>query len=147
VCGLREAVQRGRLLTPQHHAVFSYSVAAPPPRPPAALTTPPAATVASSGSQCRAPAYLSNFVAMLLRAEPTNELLLTGNSSLTRTCPPPGGGPGLAAGIEGVCELAARLLFGAVDWARNIPLFPDLRTSDQVAHLVLRPGHGSGVLW
>ena len=35
-------------------------------------------------------------------------------------------------GIENVCELAARLLFSAVEWARNIPFFPDLQLSDQV---------------
>ena len=33
------------------------------------------------------------------------------------------------AGIENVCELAARLLFSAVEWARNIPFFPDLQVS------------------
>jgi hypothetical protein len=30
-------------------------------------------------------------------------------------------------GIENVCELAARLLFSAVEWARNIPFFPELQ--------------------
>lgn len=30
-------------------------------------------------------------------------------------------------GIENICELAARLLFSAVEWARNIPFFPDLQ--------------------
>ena len=32
-----------------------------------------------------------------------------------------------------MCELAARLLFSAVEWARNIPYFPDLQPLDQVA--------------
>jgi Ligand-binding domain of nuclear hormone receptor len=35
-------------------------------------------------------------------------------------------------GIENICELAARLLFSAVEWAKNIPFFPDLQLSDQV---------------
>lgn len=35
-------------------------------------------------------------------------------------------------GIENICELAARLLFSAVEWARNIPFFPDLQITDQV---------------
>jgi hypothetical protein len=39
--------------------------------------------------------------------------------------------------IENACELAARLLFSAVEWARNIPFFPDLQVTDQVALLRL----------
>lgn len=35
-------------------------------------------------------------------------------------------------GIDNICELAARLLFSAVEWARNIPFFPDLQVTDQV---------------
>lgn len=40
-------------------------------------------------------------------------------------------------GIENICELAARMLFSAVEWARNIPFFPDLQVTDQVALLRL----------
>lgn len=40
-------------------------------------------------------------------------------------------------GIENICELAARLLFSAVEWARNIPFFPDLQITDQVSLLRL----------
>lgn len=36
-------------------------------------------------------------------------------------------------GIDNICELAARLLFSAVEWARNIPFFPDLQVTDQVS--------------
>ena len=32
-----------------------------------------------------------------------------------------------SVGIDNICELAARLLFSAVEWARNIPFFPDLQ--------------------
>ncbi|XP_060899709.1 nuclear receptor subfamily 2 group F member 6-like [Labrus mixtus] len=43
----------------------------------------------------------------------------------------------LAMGIDNICELAARLLFSTVEWARNIPYFPELPVSDQVALLRL----------
>ncbi|XP_025032999.1 nuclear receptor subfamily 2 group F member 6-like [Python bivittatus] len=44
---------------------------------------------------------------------------------------------GSVMGIDNICELAARLLFSTVEWARNIPFFPDLPVSDQVALLRL----------
>ena len=62
--------------------------------------------------------YLSSFISMLLRAEPYP-------TSRFGSC-----AMGQAAnimGIENICELAARLLFSAVEWARNIPFFPDLQ--------------------
>jgi len=73
---------------------------------------------------------------MLLRAEPYPP------STSTRTCSSGGatfgsGGSGGLVGIEGICELAARLLFSAVEWARNIPFFPDLHMTDQVGLLRL----------
>ena len=34
---------------------------------------------------------------------------------------------------ESICELASRLLFSAVGWARNIPFFPELQVTDQVS--------------
>ena len=39
------------------------------------------------------------------------------------------------SGTEHVYEMAARLLFNAVDWARNVPFFSALATTDQVALL------------
>lgn len=45
--------------------------------------------------------------------------------------------PNNMMGIDGICELAARLLFSAVEWARSIPFFPDLQMTDQVALLRL----------
>uniref|UniRef100_A0A3B4YVB8 Nuclear receptor subfamily 2 group F member 6 n=1 Tax=Stegastes partitus TaxID=144197 RepID=A0A3B4YVB8_9TELE len=42
-------------------------------------------------------------------------------------------GPDNAMGIDNICELAARLLFSTVEWARNIPYFPELPVSDQVS--------------
>ena len=35
-------------------------------------------------------------------------------------------------GIDNICEFAARILFSAVEWARNIPGFPELQLTDQV---------------
>lgn len=70
--------------------------------------------------------YLSSFISMLLRAEPYptsryGQCMQSNN----------------IMGIENICELAARLLFSAVEWARNIPFFPDLQVTDQVALLRL----------
>ncbi|XP_051542488.1 nuclear receptor subfamily 2 group F member 1-B [Myxocyprinus asiaticus] len=71
--------------------------------------------------------YLSGYISLLLRAEPYptsrygNQCMQSGN----------------IIGIENICELAARLLFSAVEWARNIPFFPDLQITDQVSLLRL----------
>ena len=73
--------------------------------------------------------YLSGFVSMLLRAEPYP----TSRYGQCTMQPPPNN----IMGIENICELAARLLFSAVEWARNIPFFPDLQVTDQVALLRL----------
>ncbi|XP_064898949.1 COUP transcription factor 1-like [Columba livia] len=67
--------------------------------------------------------YLSGFISLLLRAEPY---------------PPARYGalqPGGVLGVEGVCELAARLLFSAVEWAKGVPFFPELPLADQAALL------------
>lgn len=45
-------------------------------------------------------------------------------------------------GIENICELAARLLFSAVEWAKNIPFFPDLQLMDQVSEQTFFLGGG-----
>ena len=63
------------------------------------------------------PGYLSGFISLLLRAEP-----------YPRYNPTSG-----LMGVESVCELAARLLFCAVEWARQIPFFPELQITDQVS--------------
>ena len=74
-----------------------------------------------------APAYLSSYIALLVRAEPCPS---------TRY-PSYGHQAANLGGIDGVCEFAARLLFSAVEWARNIPGFPELQVTDQVALLRL----------
>ena len=71
---------------------------------------------------------LSGFVSLLMRAEPYPTTRSIQNSVSL---------PSYVMGIDNVCELAARLLFSAVEWARSIPLFPDLGVSDQVALLRL----------
>jgi len=104
--------------------------------------------------------YLSGFVSMLLRAEPypppaayaaaaaprpptgsgaAGGPYSSSSSSAAGSTTPGGGGHCMQQsssnnimGIENICELAARLLFSAVEWARNIPFFPDLQITDQV---------------
>lgn len=79
-----------------------------------------------NGDPLNGHSYLGSFISMLLRAEPY---------------PPSRYGqcmqPNNIMGIENICELAARLLFSAVEWTRNIPFFPDLQVTDQVALLRL----------
>merc|ERR1719323_2817394 len=72
-----------------------------------------------------ATAYLSSYISLLVRAEPCPSTRYP-----TYAQQPPNLG-----GIDGVCEFAARLLFSAVEWARNIPGFPELQVTDQVALL------------
>ncbi|XP_076465922.1 nuclear receptor subfamily 2 group F member 1-B-like [Babylonia areolata] len=104
----REAVQRGRIPPSQH-----------PFMGPMAFS--------SGGPELNGHSYVSSFISMLLRAEPYP-------ASRFGSCAM--GQPNIM-GIENMCELAARLLFSAVEWARNIPFFPDLQITDQVALLRL----------
>ncbi|KAM9817161.1 COUP transcription factor 2-like isoform 1-T1 [Neosynchiropus ocellatus] len=81
----------------------------------------------TNGDPLQCHSYLSGYISLLLRAEPYptsrfGSQCLQGNNLV---------------GIENICELAARMLFSAVEWARNIPFFPDLQVSDQVALLRL----------
>ncbi|OQR66907.1 steroid receptor seven-up [Tropilaelaps mercedesae] len=139
----REAVQRGRV-PPSSHSGGStgggVSVVVPslPGQMPAiaalANGSSGAATPSSSsdGSPPQHPpplngaSYLSSFVSLLLRAEQNPHSRFA---------------PGMAcqnnAIMGDMCELAARLLYSAVEWARNIPFFPDLQVTDQVALLRL----------
>lgn len=70
--------------------------------------------------------YLSSYINLLVRAEPYP-------TARYGQCMQPNN----IMGIDNICELAARLLFSAVEWARNIPFFPDLQVTDQVALLRL----------
>ena len=101
--------------------------------------------------------YLSSFVSMLLRAEPYTTAVTgrsfggggsggqcpTGGALVSSTTSQPGSN---LMGIENICELAARLLFSAVEWARNIPFFPDLQVTDQV-YTSLTYSHVLQFLW
>uniref|UniRef100_A0AAQ4Q508 NR LBD domain-containing protein n=1 Tax=Gasterosteus aculeatus aculeatus TaxID=481459 RepID=A0AAQ4Q508_GASAC len=81
----------------------------------------------TNGDPLQCHSYLSGYISLLLRAEPYptsrfGSQCLQSNNIM---------------GIENICELAARMLFSAVEWARNIPFFPDLQVTDQVALLRL----------
>jgi len=80
--------------------------------------------------------YLSSFISMLLRAEPYSTARYGGapGAGPAQCMQPPQPTPNNIMGIENICELAARLLFSAVEWARNIPFFPDLQVTDQVGN-------------
>ena len=66
--------------------------------------------------------YLSSYISLLLRAEPYP-------TSRYGQCMQPANN---IMGIDNICELAARLLFSAVEWARNIPFFPDLQVTNSI---------------
>ncbi|KOX77809.1 Steroid receptor seven-up, isoform A [Melipona quadrifasciata] len=87
-----------------------------------ALTNGDAITCASLNGH----SYLSSYINLLLRAEPYP-------TARYNQCMQPNN----IMGIDNICELAARLLFSAVEWARGIPFFPDLQVTDQVALLRL----------
>ncbi|XP_054573270.1 nuclear receptor subfamily 2 group F member 6 isoform X2 [Eptesicus fuscus] len=72
---------------------------------------------------------VSELIAQLLRAEPYPAAAGRFGGG--------GGSSGAVLGIDNVCELAARLLFSTVEWARHAPFFPDLPVADQVALLRL----------
>ncbi|XP_060676604.1 COUP transcription factor 2-like [Hemiscyllium ocellatum] len=81
----------------------------------------------NNGDGFTSPSYLSGFLSLLLRAEPY-PMSRYGSQCMQ---------PSSMMGVENICEFAARLLFSAVEWARNIPFFPDLQISDQVGLLRL----------
>lgn len=76
-------------------------------------------------SSSSVPSYnLSSYVQLLLRAEPYPERIaqFVAQTSTSGMMP-----------VDTVCEFAARILFSAVQWSRNIPHFPELAIQDQVA--------------
>ncbi|XP_060613985.1 COUP transcription factor 2-like [Anolis sagrei] len=79
----------------------------------------------TNGDPYNCHAYLTGFISLLLRAEPYP------TSRHGAQCLQPGN----IMGIENICELAARLLFSAIEWAKNIPFFPDFQLADQVCLL------------
>ncbi|TRY66306.1 hypothetical protein DNTS_008067 [Danionella cerebrum] len=113
----KEAVQRGRI--PPSHSSLS-----------------PSMTLVSGNSGSGVTEFyngqqVSELISQLLRAEPYP------NSRFSNQQYNQQGGGGSGMGIDSICELAARLLFSIIEWARNIPFFPELPVSDQVALLRL----------
>ncbi|XP_017569801.1 nuclear receptor subfamily 2 group F member 6b isoform X2 [Pygocentrus nattereri] len=122
--GMRKEVQRGRI-PPSHSGISPTSLVGG----------------GGGGGGVGGPAMGGDFfngqpapelITQLLRAEPYP------NSRYGAQCGQQlGGGNSAVMGIDNICELAARLLFSIIEWARNIPFFPDLPVSEQVALLRL----------
>lgn len=102
------AVQRGRIPPSQTSGLSGQY----------GLTNGDASIVASAvANSLNGHYHLSSFISSLMRADPYRDPRLHGIQ------------PTNIMGIDNMCELAARLLFSAVEWARNIPFFPDLQVS------------------
>ncbi|KAL4658840.1 nuclear receptor subfamily 2 group F member 6 isoform X1 [Arapaima gigas] len=115
----KEAVQRGRI-PPSHSGISPTSMAG-----------------VGSGGQVGSGDFfngqpVSELISQLLRAEPYPP-----SRYGPQYGPQQQQGPGGTMGIDSICELAARLLFSTIEWARNIPYFPELPVSEQVALLRL----------
>ncbi|XP_010892352.2 nuclear receptor subfamily 2 group F member 6a isoform X2 [Esox lucius] len=124
--GMRKEVQRGRI--PPSHSSLS-------------PTGTPVGGVGgaefynnSSGGNNNGGQPVSELISQLLRAEPYpssrygHQYGQQGQAA---------GAGSAVMGIDNICELAARLLFSTIEWARNIPYFPELPVSEQVALLRL----------
>ncbi|XP_077390491.1 nuclear receptor subfamily 2 group F member 6-like [Festucalex cinctus] len=121
----KEAVQRGRI-PPSHSSISPNSQRA-------------------GGAGGVLPAHLgadyfngqpvSELISQLLRAEPYPHSRYGTPYGQTQMGASASGAP--VMGIDSICELAARLLFSTIEWARNIPYFPELPVSEQVALLRL----------
>ncbi|XP_075404846.1 nuclear receptor subfamily 2 group F member 6 [Tenrec ecaudatus] len=119
----KEAVQRGRI----PHSL---------PGPGAASSgSPPGSALAAAGGDLFPGQPVSELIAQLLRAEPYPAAAGRFGTGAAGAFGP--GGAGAVLGIDNVCELAARLLFSTVEWARHAPFFPELPVADQVALLRL----------
>ena len=81
------------------------------------------------GNPAATSSYLSSYISMLIRAEPYTTSRY-GQMQMANAA-------SNMIGIDNICEFAARLLFSAVEWSKNIPGFPDLQVTDQVALLRL----------
>ena len=80
----------------------------------------------SHTSSVSSSSYLTSYISQLVRAEPHPTNRYAAHIQAHNM-----------VGIDGICEFAAKLLFSAVEWARNIPGFPELQLTDQVALLRL----------
>lgn len=74
---------------------------------------------------------VSELISQLLRAEPYPNSRYGAPYSQAQMQASASGAS--VMGIDSICELAARLLFSTIEWARNIPYFPELPVSEQVS--------------
>ncbi|XP_029286075.1 nuclear receptor subfamily 2 group F member 6b isoform X3 [Cottoperca gobio] len=120
----KEAVQRGRI-PPSHSGISPNSLAG---------------GVGGAGPGHIGADYfngqpVSELISQLLRAEPyPSSRYVTPYGQAQMQASASGAS---VMGIDSICELAARLLFSTIEWARNIPYFPELPVSEQVALLRL----------
>ncbi|XP_026356250.1 nuclear receptor subfamily 2 group F member 6 isoform X1 [Ursus arctos] len=121
----KEAVQRGRIPHSLPGAVAASS------------GSPPGSALAAAGGDLFPGQPVSELIAQLLRAEPYPAAAGRFGAGAAGAFGAGGGAAGAVLGIDNVCELAARLLFSTVEWARHAPFFPELPVADQVALLRL----------
>ena len=119
------AVQRGRIPHSLPGAVAASS------------GSPPGSALAAAGGDLFPGQPVSELIAQLLRAEPYPAAAGRFGAGAAGAFGAGGGAAGAVLGIDNVCELAARLLFSTVEWARHAPFFPELPVADQVALLRL----------
>ncbi|XP_060890139.1 nuclear receptor subfamily 2 group F member 6b isoform X1 [Labrus mixtus] len=120
----KEAVQRGRI-PPAHTGISPNSMAGGVGGP----------VPGHIGADYFNGQPVSELISQLLRAEPyPNSRYGTPYSQAQMQASASGAS---VMGIDSICELAARLLFSTIEWARNIPYFPELPVSEQVALLRL----------
>lgn len=120
----KEAVQRGRI-PPSHSGISPNSMAGGVGGP----------VPGHIGTEYFNGQPVSELISQLLRAEPyPNSRYSTPYGQAQMQTSASGAS---VMGIDSICELAARLLFSTVEWARNIPYFPELPVSEQVALLRL----------
>lgn len=120
------AVQRGRIPHSLPGAVAASSG-----------SPPGSALAAAAGGDLFPGQPVSELIAQLLRAEPYPAAAGRFGAGSAGAFGAGGGAAGAVLGIDNVCELAARLLFSTVEWARHAPFFPELPVADQVALLRL----------
>ncbi|XP_028672412.1 nuclear receptor subfamily 2 group F member 6-like isoform X1 [Erpetoichthys calabaricus] len=112
----KEAVQRGRI-PPSHSGISP--------------TSTPGGGGGGGGGEYFNGQPVSELISQLLRAEPYPSSRFGSQYSQQHQQ------GSSVMGIDNICELAARLLFSTIEWARNIPYFPELPVSEQVALLRL----------
>ncbi|XP_067086402.1 nuclear receptor subfamily 2 group F member 6b isoform X2 [Osmerus mordax] len=127
--GMRKEVQRGRI-PPSHSGISPTSLAG------GVGGGGPGHGGGGGGGDYFNGQPVSELISQLLRAEPYPSSRY-GQPFSQPQQQMQGAGGASVMGIDNICELAARLLFSTIEWARNIPYFPELPVSEQVALLRL----------